>query len=309
MDDAGAANLRDSAKRIPFETADVAAAGNSAGTATAITDDVNLVTGADATKGVILPVGVAGMRIEIVNLVTTALLKVYPDTGGQINAAGANTAFSLAAQTAATFVCTAALTWQVEPGAAGLINAQIAAAAAIARTKLATDTTQAYPLTVVSDAGAALTAAETAGTFNISVASNVVKVQGEITDNETEVSVGYAQAVLPPEYVAAASLILRIPCALIKTAAAVNNGSTIDVEAYKSDGAGAVGADICATAAATFAADDTWYNKDFTITATGLAAGDVLNFKITSSIVDSEAGGGTLRFNMERPRLLMSIQG
>src|SRR3990167_1376724 len=41
-----------------------------------------------------------------------------------------------------------------------------------------------------SDAGAALLAAETGGTFNIAVAANVVSVQGEITDNENEVSVG-----------------------------------------------------------------------------------------------------------------------
>ena len=325
---ASKAVTRDAGSRIPLATAVPAAAGTNAATATAITADVNLVTAADGTKGVILPVGVAGMAIRVVNTVTPALLKVYPDTGGNINALGANVAFDLAAGQEATFVCTAALTWYVakiavpmsgdatQDGAGALTiaalavdNAKIATAAAIARTKLATDTTQKYALDVVSDAGAALLAAETAGTFNRSIAANVQLIQGEITDNETEASVGYAQFTLPPEYVAAGAVVLRIPCKVVLTAAAVDNGSTIDAEVFESDGAGAVGADICATAAQTFAALDTWYNKDFTVTATGLLPGDVLNIKITATIIDSEAGGGTLRFNMETPQLLISVQG
>lgn len=131
---ASKAVTRDAGLRIPFATASPAAAGNSAGTSTAITADVNLVTAADGTKGVILPVGVAGMRMEVVNTVVTAaaLLKVYPDTGGQINAAGANVAFSVAPGARAIFVCTAALTWQVAPN-----DAQFALAGVAARYRLA----------------------------------------------------------------------------------------------------------------------------------------------------------------------------
>ena len=56
----------------------------------------------------------------------------------------------------------------------------------------------------------------------------------------------------------------------------MNNGSTIDVEVYEQTGNGAVGADLCTTAAESWAADDTWYTKDFVVTAAGLVAGDIL---------------------------------
>jgi hypothetical protein len=291
---------RDAGKRIPFETAVPAGAGNTTANATVLTADVNLVTGADGTVGVRLPASVLGMRIEVVNTVTSALLKVYPSTGGQINAAGADVAFELAASRTGTFVCTAADVWHVEKQASSSIQA---------RSTLATDTSQKYGLEVRSDALAALGAAEAGGTFNRSVAANVQLIQGEITDNETEVSIGYAQFQLPPEYVAAASCVLRIPSNIVKTGAAVDNGSTLDAEVFKSAGNGTVGADICATAAVTFAAVDTWYDKDFTITAASLSPGDVINIKFTASIIDSEAGAGTLRLNMETPYLLLSVQG
>lgn len=166
----------------------------------------------------------------------------------------------------------------------------------------------AVPITILSAAGAALLAAETNGSFNIAVGTNTLLVQGEVTDIETETSVGYALVTLPENYVAAGDIKVRLPVSLVKTGAAVNNASSIDVEAYK-QASGAVGADICATAAATFAAVDTWYNKDFVVTATGLVAGDKLLLKITAAITDSEAGGGTLRLNIEAPQILCDVKG
>lgn len=199
------------------------------------------------------------------------------------------------------------LAGSVTPGS--IVNADLDAAAAIARTKLATNAAQAFDLELLGVDGAALVAAESAGTFNRSIAANVHLIKGEVTDNETEVSVGYASFRLPAEYVAAGAITVRMRSAIIATGGATDNGSTLDLEAYKSDGSGAVGADICATVAATFAALGTWYSKDFTITATGLAAGDLLNFKVTSSIIDSEAGAGTLRLNMEPLQILLAVQG
>jgi len=166
----------------------------------------------------------------------------------------------------------------------------------------------AVPITLLKVDGATLVAAESAGTFNIAIGTNTLLIQGEVCDNETETSVGYAMVTLPENYVAAGDVTVRLRSALIKTAAATNNGSTLDVEAFE-QADGAVGADICATAAATFAADDTWYNKDFVITPTGLVAGDKLLLKITSTVIDSEAGGGTLRLNIERPVLLCDVKG
>lgn len=195
-------------------------------------------------------------------------------------------------------------------GATKVTDAMLAGS--ITRAKLLEEALAVYgiPASDVRGAdGASLVAAETAGTFNINVAGNVIKVQGEICDNETEVSVGYVQFVLPPEYVAAGDVKVRVKTALIKTAAAVNNGSTIDVEVYEQTGNGAVGADLCTTAAQTWAADDTWYTKDFDVTAAGLVAGDILNVKITTSVVDSEAGAGTLRANLDGIAILLDIKG
>jgi hypothetical protein len=197
---------------------------------------------------------------------------------------------------------------------AGLtVTSSLTATGLLARAGLTAESkTYAVPITsLLSDAGASLLAAETAGTWNVNVASNVIRAQGEVTDNETEVSVCWAQFVLPPEYVAAGNLTLTLPVKLVKTAAATDNGSTIDALVYlaSEDGTFAVGSDICATAAQTFAAVDTAYEKAFTITGTTLVPGSVINISISSSIIDNEAGGGTLRINMEAPKLTMSVKG
>lgn len=92
-------------------TATVAATGSVIGDAAALTAINNLVTGADGTKGVQLPVGIPGMRIFVQNNVAS-ILKVWPGTGGAISGGSANAAFSQSASKNAFYVCTAALTWQ-----------------------------------------------------------------------------------------------------------------------------------------------------------------------------------------------------
>lgn len=76
----------------------VAAAGSTVADATALsaTKFIHRVTGADATKGVKLPAGVAGMCHIVLNTVD-AVLKVYPATGEEIENAGANTALDATA--------------------------------------------------------------------------------------------------------------------------------------------------------------------------------------------------------------------
>lgn len=182
----------------------------------------------------------------------------------------------------------------------------------VARAELVEDVLQAYGIPIarlMQTTGIGLAAGETAGNFDVTVGTNTILANGEVTDNETEVSVTYFQFVLPPEYVSAGDVKIRLPVALIKTGAPTNNGSTIDVEVFEQSDAGAVGSDICATAAQTFAALDTWYNKDFTVTATGLAAGDVLNVKVSASVIDSEAGAGTIVLNMAPPKVLLDVKG
>lgn len=165
------------------------------------------------------------------------------------------------------------------------------------------------PVTALRNAtGLIPTATEAAGGFNLSVASHVFVAKAEVTDNETEVSACTAQIVLPKNYVAGSDITVRIPCALIKSGSPTNNGSTIDLVVYK-QASGAVGSDLCATAAQTFAALDTWYDKDFVVTGAGLNPGDTLNLEITSSVIDSEAGAGTIILNMDALKVIGPVLG
>jgi len=89
---------------------------------------------------------------------------------------------------------------------------------------------------------------------------------------------------LPDYYDDGQTLTLRIPA---KMRVVADDTATIDVEAYLSDGNGAVsGADLISTAA-TSINSDSWANKDFTITPTSRVAGDKIVFRVAVAIVDS----------------------
>ena len=72
----------------------VTAAGSVIGDAAALSQGLNLVTGADGTKGVILPVAVPGMVVKVKGL-TAGVLKVWPQTGAIINGLSASAALSM----------------------------------------------------------------------------------------------------------------------------------------------------------------------------------------------------------------------
>jgi hypothetical protein len=185
------------------------------------------------------------------------------------------------------------------------------AAGTVARAALVEDALQTYGLSVFDlrqTTGIPLVASETAGNFNVLVSANVIVAQGEITDNETEVSVTQFQFTLPPEYVAGQPVQVAIPCQIVKTGAAVDNGSTIDVSAYWQLGQ-VVGADIVTTAAQTFAAMDQSYVKVFSLDPALLVPGYTVNVVISASIIDSEAGAGTLRLKMDAPYMKLDIKG
>lgn len=84
----------------------------------------------------------------------------------------------------------------------------------------------------------------------------------------------------------------------------VSDGTaTVDLEVYKSDLDGTVGSDLCATAAQSInsltAAD-----KTFTVTATGLNPGDLLDVRVTIAITDSATGTAVIgRVNSIRRKL------
>lgn len=95
-----------------------AAAGTTTADATvlpAATDEVYPTTGADDTKGVRLHASdkVTGRKVLIGNGVSNKILKVYPVSGGTINGAAADAAFSSASGKGVVFVCldSTANTW------------------------------------------------------------------------------------------------------------------------------------------------------------------------------------------------------
>jgi hypothetical protein len=97
---------------LSLNVAKPAAAGSTRADATALTASFSWVTGADATKGVVLPAPTAGRVIAIKNDDTAnAVLKVYAPGSAQINSVAGSTAFSMAAKTACFFVAYDATDW------------------------------------------------------------------------------------------------------------------------------------------------------------------------------------------------------
>lgn len=91
--------------------ATVAAAGSTQSDAAQLTADVNTVTGADGTKGVLLPPGVAGKEVVVYSTHATNGLKVYPASGADINDGTADAAVTIEGKTIARFVALDATTW------------------------------------------------------------------------------------------------------------------------------------------------------------------------------------------------------
>ncbi|HOJ76443.1 MAG TPA: hypothetical protein PLQ89_21690 [Phycisphaerae bacterium] len=113
--DTGLAQPQTVAGHQLVSVASVAAAGADQAGAAALTADINVVTAADDAKGVKLPVAVPGMRIVIKNTVANKILKIYPATGGAINALAANASLNIAAATSCMLVATSATQWYSLP--------------------------------------------------------------------------------------------------------------------------------------------------------------------------------------------------
>jgi hypothetical protein len=97
--------------------ASLAAAGSAQGDATTVLVSITIATGADGTKGVILPAGNVGDEIWIFNN-SASTLKVYPPTGAAISLNGtslgvANTAFSHLTFKSAVYKCQSSTQWFV----------------------------------------------------------------------------------------------------------------------------------------------------------------------------------------------------
>jgi hypothetical protein len=91
----------------------VAAAGTVIGNAAAIGSAVGLsiVTGADDTKGVVLPTTARGKVVYVYSNQATNGLKVYPPVNSSINGGSANAAVVIEGKTMAIFVGTSETNW------------------------------------------------------------------------------------------------------------------------------------------------------------------------------------------------------
>lgn len=110
---------------------------------------------------------------------------------------------------------------------------------------------------------------------------------------------------LPPEYVDGQSVSCRVRGGMLTTVA--DDACTVDVEAWKADGDGAVGSDLCATSALSINSL-TKANKDFTITPTGLAAGDKLIIRVSFAGNDS-GDAGVMVPEISKLSMLLDIKG
>jgi len=157
--------------------------------------------------------------------------------------------------------------------------------------------------------GADLALTETAGDFFRAIGTNQWLIDGEATINETEASVGLFNFVLPPNYVAGGTITLQVGALVVLAGDAANDAtSTIDMEARKqTDATGAVGSDLVSTAAQTLATAGATYS--FTVTPTGLVAGDKLVCKLTTSVVETAGGTGAANSRITKLGALLQVKG
>lgn len=101
---------------FPAPAVGAVAAGTVQGDAVALAASLTAFATVGAGTGARLAAGVAGVPVMVFNGGANALL-VYPAAGGQINALGANAAFSVGAGKSAIFVPTAAGQWFSHLGA------------------------------------------------------------------------------------------------------------------------------------------------------------------------------------------------
>lgn len=116
---------------------------------------------------------------------------------------------------------------------------------------------------------------------------------------------GRVQVPLPPEYQDGETVTLRVSAGMETTVA--DTSATVDVECYEVDREGGVGSDLCTTSAQDINSL-TFANADFTITPTGLSAGDLLDIRLAVAVNDA-ATGTAVTAVIGQVELLLDIKG
>jgi len=98
---------------VPVVT--VASAGSTQSDAAALTAGaLNTVTGADGTKGVLLPAAAAGLTVDVYNAVATNGLKIWPASGDTINGGSGDAAITIEGKTLARLLCVDGTNWAAQ---------------------------------------------------------------------------------------------------------------------------------------------------------------------------------------------------
>ena len=92
---------------------------------------------------------------------------------------------------------------------------------------------------------------------------------------------------MPPEYDAGETITVRFHSGMVTTAA--DTSCTLDLVAYLANDEGGIGSDLCATAAQSINSL-TYADKDFTITPSGIVAGDTFDCRIHVASTDAATG-------------------
>ena len=248
----------------------------------------------------VYPRGEAGVRYMVASGAISQYAQVYAAANGKV--AGSGTLTRGTAMEAAT----------ADGDIIRVACDQASLSGAVPRTQLTQDDLQPYviPLSRFQAPGTGAQLGSSAGTpsgaLGLTIGTHgtaTPKLVGEAASGNSKSNSGRVQFALPAEYVSGETITLRVRC---KITGNVQVAQTIDALVYKSDDAAGVGSDLCATAAQSVTSSAA--NYDFTITPTGLAAGDTLDVLITAAANDT---GGTANKLIEiyRVAMLLDIKG
>ncbi len=95
--------------------ATVAAAGSTVSDAAALSVGMNIVTGADGTKGVVLPTAPAAGTIVMIKGTTSGTLKIYPDAAATINAISSHANYTTGTVAPVMLIATSTTQWYTFP--------------------------------------------------------------------------------------------------------------------------------------------------------------------------------------------------
>ena len=141
--------------------------------------------------------------------------------------------------------------------------------------------------------------------------TNTPTLQSDDHDSEGSPQKCYGRVLvqLPWEYVAGSAITLRFMAGMITNIADQAATTSLDCSVYKQedDPDDAIGSDLCTTIAQIAVNSTTFANQDFTVTATGLSAGDILDVLITTA-VDDDATGTAVIMGISWAHLLCDVR-